>query len=85
MPLAPAKRARLSRALRRIARKVDKLLEQETGERVGFSLVVWGTFGGDEMIQYVANADRPGCQKALEDLIASWRAGMPDVPYHERN
>ena len=56
-PLTPQQRTRLSLALQRVARKLDKQLERETGQRVGFSLVIWGAFGDDQMIQYVANAD----------------------------
>ncbi|HZT90368.1 MAG TPA: hypothetical protein VFA12_20675 [Stellaceae bacterium] len=85
MPLSPMQRTRLSFALNRVARKLDKLLERETGTRVGFSLIIWGSFGEDNMIQYVANADREDCVRHMKDLLAGWEAGMPDVPFHERN
>lgn len=85
MPLTPQQRTRLSHGLQRVARKLDKLLERETGERLAFSLVIWGSFGEDHMVQYVANANREDCAKYMGDLLAAWRGGMPDIPYHERN
>jgi hypothetical protein len=84
MPLAPAKKARLSRALQRIARKVNMMLTQETGEEIGFSLIIWGSFGEDNMIQYVSNVNREDCILHLAELLNSWKSDMPDIPYHER-
>ena len=51
----------------------------------GLVIIVWGAFGGDQMVQYVANADRPECSKAMAALLDAWGQGMPDIPYHERN
>lgn len=84
MSLTPQQRTRLSAGLQRVARKLDKLLQRETGERVAFSLIIWGAFGEDQMVQYVSNAAREDCEKYMGDLLAGWRAGMPDIPYHER-
>lgn len=85
MPLTPQQRARLSLGLQKVARKLDKLLQRETGgDRVGFSLIIWGAFGEDQMVQYVSNADRADCEKYMSDLLSAWRSGMPDLPCHER-
>lgn len=71
--------------MQRVARKLDKLLERETGERVGFSLIVWGAFGEDHMVQYVANTSREDCARNMAELLKGWAEGMPDIPFHERN
>ena len=52
---------------------------------VGFSLIVWGAFGEDNMIQYVSNCHRDETKKYMGDLLVAWDQGMPDIPYHERN
>lgn len=85
MPLTPQQRTKLSLALQRVSRKLDKMLERETGERVGFSLIIWGAFGEDNMVQYVSNCAREDSVRNMEGLLAGWRKGMPDIPYHERN
>lgn len=84
MALTPQQRTKLSLSLQRVARKLDKMLERETGQRVGFSLIVWGAFGDDKMVQYVANADREDCARHMAELLLAWREGMPDIPFHER-
>ncbi len=83
--MTPQQRTKLSHALQRISRKVEKTLERETGEKLAFSLIIWGSFGDDQMIQYVANAAREDCAKYMGDLLAAWKGGMPDIPFHERN
>lgn len=85
MPLTPQQRTRLSLSLQRVSRKIEKMLKQETGAEVAFSLIIWGAFGEDHMIQYVANAARKECAEYIGELLASWKAGMPNIPFHERN
>lgn len=86
MPLTPQQRTKLSRGLQRVSRQLDKILERETGgTRLGFSLIIWGSFGEDQMIQYVSNAHRDECADYMDKLLTAWRQGMPDIPYHERN
>lgn len=84
MALTPQQRTRLSLALQKIARDLEESLETKTGQRVGFSLVIWGAFGEDQMIQYVSNAEREDCARYMADLLSAWRDGMPDIPFHER-
>lgn len=67
MPLTPQQRTRLSHGLQRVARKLDKLLERETGgTRVGFSLVIWGAFGEDHMVQYVSR------MRSARTALSTW-------------
>ena len=71
----------VSTRLQQIAREVDRLLAEAAGDRQLFSLVVWTP--GET--QYVSNANRPDVAAAFEKLLAKWRAGAPDVPFHEKN
>lgn len=71
---------RISLALRGIAEGLDRQLTIAAGERVMFSLIVFTDGRG----QYVSNANREDVVKALDDLMAKWRAGMPDIPEHEK-
>lgn len=86
MPLTPQQRTKLSLALQKVARDLDKSLEKKTGgSRVGFSLVIWGAFGEDQMVQYVSNVAREDAARHMAELLRGWGEGMPDIPYHERN
>ncbi len=71
--------ARLSRRLQDIAGVTYDAIEAVAGERVDFSLVVWSA----GRLQYVSTANRDDVKAALQQLIASWDAGMPDIPAHE--
>lgn len=73
---------RLSKNLRGIAGELDRLLERGAGGPVLFSLIVWNSKAGSR-VQYVANVTRPDATKGLEELLARWKEGMPDVPAHE--
>lgn len=72
---------KVSARLQDAARLVDEFLEEAAGERVSFSLIVWtkGT------INYVSNAEREDVLMALEEMIARWKAGHPDIPAHKKN
>jgi hypothetical protein len=84
MPLTDAQRRNLSTDLRRIAKVVEKELGRAAGQDVGFSLVIWGAFGEDEKIQYVANVEREDARRHMLELCKGWIEGMPDLPFHER-
>lgn len=71
-----------SRALKAVARIVDAELHSACGVRMGFSLIVFPYDAGDRM-NYIGNVDRKQAIAALEQLLAGWKAGMPDVPAHE--
>lgn len=70
---------RISGQLQSVAKAVDQALATAAGRRVSFSLFVW-TEGRS---QYVSNVQRDDVVRALEETLARWREGMPDVPAHE--
>jgi hypothetical protein len=69
----------LSQSLQDVARGLDDALKAIAGQRINFSLWVWS----DGRTQYVSNAQRADVIKALEETIARWKEGMPDIPAHE--
>jgi hypothetical protein len=74
----------ISQKLQEIAALIDQELQLAAGseERIAFTLFVW-TEGA---VSYVANTtDKKEMIAALEKMIAKWKAGMPDIPLHERN
>ena len=77
-------RRRLSLQLKIIGRGLDREIARRVGRRLAFSLVIWGDFGEDHMVQYVANAAREDCMREMLELIDGWLKGMPDIPFHER-
>ncbi|HEY3795137.1 MAG TPA: hypothetical protein VGM09_25205 [Bradyrhizobium sp.] len=85
MPLNDAQRRRLSQDLKRIAKVIERELERATGQSVGFSLVIWGAFGEDRMIQYVANVAREDAARHMLGLLEAWDEGMPDIAFHDRH
>lgn len=78
----------LSRRLRGIAHALEELFKDVMGtdDKVMFTLLIWGTERDQDFMQYVANADRADVIKAMEELLAKWKApgGNVDVPLHER-
>lgn len=71
----------VSRALQDLAGELDTVLERIAGERVALTLFVWTP----EFANYVASTkDRGQIIHVLEKFIAKWKAGMPDIPVHER-
>ena len=72
---------RVSQSLQELAAALDKTLERIAGERVAFSLFVWTP----EFSNYISSTnDREVIIKVLEQHIANWRAGCPDIPAHKR-
>jgi hypothetical protein len=78
-------RRKLSLSLNMISNWIDKRLHRETGASMAFSLIIWGKFGEDQMIQYVSNTNQEDVIENMEALIDGWKQGMPDIPFHERN
>jgi hypothetical protein len=68
----------VSKDLEKIARRLDRLIEEAAGERVSFSLFVWT----EGRCSYISTANRDDVIQVLEGMIAGWKAGMPDVPAH---
>lgn len=76
--------ARMSRALRKIAKMIDRELEKAAGQRVAFSIYTWGAFDGDERIQYVGNGERDAVKDTMRRLLEQWDE-PPDPPPHMMN
>lgn len=71
---------KVSKNLQSIGRGLDKKLTRAAGERVSFSLFIWT----EGRANYISNtSDRKEIAQVLEQMIAQWRAGMPDIPAHE--
>jgi hypothetical protein len=75
---------RLSLQLKDIARRLEHDIARRIGHKLAFSLVIWGDFGEDHMVQYAGNAEREDCMREMLALIDGWLGGMPDIPFHER-
>lgn len=71
--------ATVSRALQTIAAEIDDRITKLVGHRVAFSLFVWT----EERSNYISNADRAEVAAVLQQHLAGWRAGMPDIPAHK--
>lgn len=84
MALTHDQQVKMSRALKRIAKMIDRELEKAAGQRVAFSLYTWGAFGGDERIQYVGNGDRDAVRDTMRKLLDRWDQ-PPDPPPHSMN
>lgn len=78
--------AELSRQLRRLAKKVDKLVTRELGEQHTIGLVIQPTGQDGEIaeFQYISNTARAFMHEAFRELVRKWDAGMADIPYHEK-
>lgn len=71
----------VSRDLQDLARLIDRwLAKRSPDERIAFSLFVWTP----KFANYISSADRAQIIDVLEQMIARWKAGMPDIPTHER-
>lgn len=80
MPLSDAGR-RTSEVMQAYAEVIDETLQQITGEKMGFCLVVFPETDGS-LCNYISNCDRKEVKDALEHLIMRWDMGMRDVPAH---
>ena len=68
------------RELPAIAAELSARLNAVAGEEVTWSLFVWTRPSGS----YVGCADRTQVIPALAQILAAWKAQMPDVPAHLR-
>jgi len=76
--------AKLSRELREVAKKVQKILDKHTEKRMAFSLLIFNDVPGSRM-QYISNVEREDVIDAMRSLLKAWEEGMPDVPAHKIN
>lgn len=70
---------KVSRGLRGIAKRLEKDVEKVAGKPCHISLFVW-TEGRSN---YISTLPREQVIAILEEHIAAWKAGMPDIPAHE--
>ncbi len=71
---------RVSEEAQSIAVRLSKEIDEIAGEPVAFSLFIW-TAG---RCSYISSApDRREIISVLEQMIAGWKAGMPDIPAHK--
>ena len=72
----------ISRHMNTLAREVDASLQAVAGEPCCFSVIVWRSDCG---AFYVDNCERVDVIKGLEQILARWKQGGPDVPLHQQN
>lgn len=80
---------KVSRRLRKILQRVERLVEKEIGEQMGIALVVFPwTRPGEQSrkaeYQYVSNAGREHMRGAFKAIVTKWEAGHEDLPPHEK-
>lgn len=74
--------ARLSAKLQAIASALSSLLDQEAGEHVLFTVLIWGETN-DHRAQYVSNCKREDVADAIKELLQRWgKDYKDDGPYH---
>jgi hypothetical protein len=72
----------VSLGMQELAKNIDAILEEITGQKMGFSLVVFNAVPGSRM-NYISNCNRHEVMQAMKSLIHGWENGLPDVPAHE--
>jgi hypothetical protein len=82
--MASSPETKASRVLQSIATVINDVLEDETGQPMGFALVVFNQ-AVDRRSSYVSNCNREDVTEALQELLQHWESGNPDVPLHELN
>lgn len=81
---------KLSRKMRRILNRLEKIVTHEIGEQMGIGLVIfpWTRPGEPSRVaefQYISNGPREHMHVALKNLVKKWDAGAPSIPPHEKN
>ena len=69
---------KLSLGMQEIISKLDKDLEQITGDRITFVLIM----SADNVAQYASNATREDGIDLLKSLLKRWEAKKADIPAH---
>ena len=70
---------RISNKIKGIAKRLDTLIKNACGERVGFTLIVYTP----ERASYISSVSREDNIKQLEYLLKTWKEGEPDVKANE--
>lgn len=79
----------VSRKLRKIMQRLERLVEKEVGEQLGIGLVVFpftrpGEGSRTAECQYISNMPRGHMHGVMKMLVNKWDAGGPDIPPHEK-
>lgn len=78
---------KLSKDLPAIAEGLTEVLENLTGERISFSLVLWGP-DAKGTAQYISNVERQSAIEGLKLLLKQWQVleaeEITDTPLHEK-
>jgi len=72
---------RVSKKIKAIAKRLDTLIKNAAGERVGFTLIVYTP----ERASYISSVSREDNIKQLKYLIELWEKGQPDIEAHKVN
>ncbi len=80
---------KVSRRLRKIMDRLERLVEREIGEPMGLGIVVFpftreGEASRIAEYQYISNCPRAHMHGAMKALVKKWDAGAPDLPPHEK-
>lgn len=80
---------KLSRKLRKIMDRVERVVTKEIGREMGIALIVFPWREPDEPeriaeYQYISNAPRELMREAFNVVVAKWNAGHVDIPPHEK-
>lgn len=70
---------RVSKKLKGIAKRIDTLIKNACGERIGFTLIIYTP----ERASYISSVSREDNIKQLQYLLDTWKEGEPDVKAHE--
>ena len=72
---------KISKKIKAIAKRLDTLIKNAAGERVGFTLIIYTP----ERASYISSVSREDNIKQLKYLIELWEKGQPDIEAHEVN
>lgn len=72
---------KISQSMHGLASGIDDALEEITGERLGFTLIVFTPVRAS----YISNCERAEVIKEIKTLLEYWKQDMPDIPAHEVN
>lgn len=70
---------KLSKSLKQIADNLDKDIQEKSGEKLAFTLMVFT----EGRAQYISNVDRQTSVEQIKQMLDYWEDGMPDIPAHE--
>ena len=75
----PRQTVAVSKSMQDLAKRLDKDIQAVTGTRFGFLLVIFTP----TRASWINTIDRKDAIEQLENMLALWKADMPDIPAHE--